>query len=629
MKKILFAWLLALIAPFSFGQIYPSPTYRVLTLQTPLAVSSGGIGTGTASGAALDNITGFSSTGFLTRTGAGAYSFQSLTNGITLVNLTQIAANTVLANATGVAANIAAFNMPSCSSATSALQWANGTGFVCGSFTASTALPVAQTYQLYGGTGSAGSAAVINVPAYWAKSYGVKCDGVTNDTSAIQTLINAIITTGGGTIVFPPGTCLIPGGLVENLTSYSGYEKPFVNLQGQRSVSTILEANGLAGAALQIKGNTTTDVAYLNINDLTIQGNNTASSTGLLTSDTAYLHLNNITIQGFTTAWSASDLEQSTVSNSNFVFNGNGLVLNGAVNQTGSNSLSFYDDAVASNSSSGIVVKDFAAVSFYNGSIQYNGTTGTGGTHGALFQDTAGGNVCGYNTISFFGTVFEGNGGDYDIDLSTSFCPGAALTLNGVSFIRTTSYATNNIRADGTEPQQIIISGDTFVYNSSYTPNAGRPNVNLSNNTASVVYDQGGNFYQSSIEGPLYPPTQTGSNPSGAWNTWTPTISCGSGTLTTAGASGRWKKLGQKTVVIQINLSISNVGTCTSGVNMTLPSGITVNSTGNIYPATLIDGTAASVAAGDVFYSSGTNIAQLYGTPLAHNYFLGATFETN
>ena len=493
------------------------------------------------------------------------------------------------------------------------------------------ALPSATTSQLYGGTGTAGSASVIKIPDYWAQSYGVKCDGSTNDTSALQTLINTVIAAGGGTIYLPSGTCLIPGGLVEDLTSYSGYEKPYVNLRGQRSVSTILMANGLAGAAVNIKGNTVNDVAYLNISDLTIQGNATSGSTGLLTSDTAYLHLNDITIQGFTTAWSASDLEQSTVSNSNFVFNANGLVLNGVVNQTGSNSLSFYDDAIASNTSSGLVVKDFAAVSFYNGSIQYNGTTGTGGTHGAFFQDTAGGNVCGYNTISFYGTVFEGNGGDYDIDLQTNFCPGAALTLNGVSFIRTTSYATNNIRTDGTQPQQITIAGTTFVYNSSYTPNAGRPNVNLANNTSSVVYDNGGNYFQSAAEGPLYPIAQSGfpAPSQGAWIAYTPTISCGSGTLTSATASGRYKRLGQKTVALQINLNVTTVGTCSSGVNMTLPSGVSVNSTGNIYAASVIDGTAAGVAAGDVFYSSGTNIAQIYGTPLAHNYFLGATFETN
>ncbi|SHH17157.1 hypothetical protein [Bradyrhizobium erythrophlei] len=41
----------------------------------PLNVASGGTGGGTASGTLLDNITGFSSTGYMQRTGPGAYSF--------------------------------------------------------------------------------------------------------------------------------------------------------------------------------------------------------------------------------------------------------------------------------------------------------------------------------------------------------------------------------------------------------------------------------------------------------------------------------------------------------------------------------------------------------------------------
>ena len=175
MKKILF--LLAFVSSLAFGQSYPSPTYNVLTIQTPLALTSGGVGANSAAGAranlglgtiatqnanaiaitggsisgisppipvasggtnsaaasgtALDNITGFASNGFLTRTGAGAYAFQSLTNGITLGNIAQIAANTVLANVTNSTANITAFAMPGCSAATNALTWTTSTGFTC------------------------------------------------------------------------------------------------------------------------------------------------------------------------------------------------------------------------------------------------------------------------------------------------------------------------------------------------------------------------------------------------------------------------------------------------------------------------------------------------------------------
>lgn len=48
-----------------------------VSLQTPVAVANGGTGASLASGTALDNISGFTSTGLLERTGAGAYAFIS------------------------------------------------------------------------------------------------------------------------------------------------------------------------------------------------------------------------------------------------------------------------------------------------------------------------------------------------------------------------------------------------------------------------------------------------------------------------------------------------------------------------------------------------------------------------
>lgn len=109
-----------------------------------LAVNHGGTGVSSASGTALDNITGFASTGFITRTGAGTYGFQSTTNGITLGNLAQAAANTVLANANGSMANVAAFSMPSCSASGNNLQWTSGTGFTCATGYALTGNPLSQ-----------------------------------------------------------------------------------------------------------------------------------------------------------------------------------------------------------------------------------------------------------------------------------------------------------------------------------------------------------------------------------------------------------------------------------------------------------------------------------------------------
>lgn len=78
----------------------------VVTSEANATVAQGGTGGASASGTLLDNITAFSATGFLTRTGAGTYAFQSLTNGITNSNLAQAAAYTLKANNSGSTGNV-------------------------------------------------------------------------------------------------------------------------------------------------------------------------------------------------------------------------------------------------------------------------------------------------------------------------------------------------------------------------------------------------------------------------------------------------------------------------------------------------------------------------------------------
>lgn len=64
--------------------------------------------------------------------------------GVTVGGIAAIAANTVLANATGSSAAPTAFAMPSCSGANNALRWTSGTGFACASSIALTSGTLAQ-----------------------------------------------------------------------------------------------------------------------------------------------------------------------------------------------------------------------------------------------------------------------------------------------------------------------------------------------------------------------------------------------------------------------------------------------------------------------------------------------------
>ncbi len=58
-----------------------------------------------------------------------------------------------------------------------------------------------------------------------------------------------------------------------------------------------------------------------------------------------------------------------------------------------------------------------------------------------------------------------------------------------------------------------------------------------------------------------------------AWTTYTPTLSCVTGTLTSASATGRYKSFG-KTYFVEINASITTNGTCATALNATLPNSI-------------------------------------------------------
>ena len=74
-----------------------------------------------------------------------------------------------------------------------------------------------------------------------------------------------------------------------------------------------------------------------------------------------------------------------------------------------------------------------------------------------------------------------------------------------------------------------------------------------------------------------------------AWTTYTPTPSCGTGTFTSASATGRYKQIG-KTVFVQAALTVTTNGTCAGNMRMSLP----LTSNGNAYALSMFDNISAS-----------------------------------
>jgi hypothetical protein len=74
---------------------------------------------------------------------------------------------------------------------------------------------------------------------YNVKSYGAVGDGITDDTAAIQALMNTVVANGGGTIFFPAGVYLIAGPLQETSDRNAQLLLPFVP-DGQEIVNLTL-----------------------------------------------------------------------------------------------------------------------------------------------------------------------------------------------------------------------------------------------------------------------------------------------------------------------------------------------------------------------------------------------------
>jgi hypothetical protein len=129
---------------------------------TLVAAAFGGTGCASPSGTCLDNITGFSSTGIVTRTGAGTYTFDSIaagtgiavTNGSGVagnptVGLATIAGDNLLGNATGSTAAPAAVPLLSCSGASNALLYNISThAFACNTISGSGTVNIGSTGQI-------------------------------------------------------------------------------------------------------------------------------------------------------------------------------------------------------------------------------------------------------------------------------------------------------------------------------------------------------------------------------------------------------------------------------------------------------------------------------------------------
>lgn len=149
------------------------------------------------------------------------------------------------------------------------------------------------------------------------KDFGAKCDGTTDDTTAVQAAIDALMgATGagpGGTLYFPPGTCRVDGQLVIRNDGQSVNPKqPFLRLTGQGAGAhgrwtTIKET---AASRLDLRANSsiakidTRGFGILEIDHLLLMDGGSSSAAFIQTTNTT-LRIHNAGFQGTAAGTSA------------------------------------------------------------------------------------------------------------------------------------------------------------------------------------------------------------------------------------------------------------------------------------------------------------------------------------
>lgn len=111
----------------------------------------------------------------------------------------------------------------------------------------------------------------------------------------------------------------------------------------------------------------------------------------------------------------------------------------------------------------------------------------------------------------------------------------------------------------------------------------------------------------------------------GAWSTSSPTLSCGTGTVTTATVSVRYKQFLGKVVAILADINISSLGTCSATISFTAP--VAPNSAIGTYPLAGFDGNTG-LALTNAYANGGNGLITLTPTSVAaHTYIANGTYE--
>lgn len=367
--------------------------------------------------------------------------------------------------------------------------------------------------------------------------FGAKCDGVTDDTAAIQLAINSLPAS-GGTVLFPVANCRVSSTLtIGNGTTSAPSSRAGVLLVGRGNPNgpNNLFFGGSAwpvtnGPKLQWLGGNTQPMITISgplqgwgVKNLFLDCNSTATM-GLNPVSAMYGSSENITAINCTNA--------GIFSTSN--------PLGGYTNLNKADSLR--------NTYTNIYVM-VPAVTNAKGVVMQGVADGTSNTDYNTFTNT----IIGFASNSGQSGIYLGVA-DSNVFINTSIA-GMQSSHSGILL----DYSINNVFPLSNNFYSLEVQGGT-PYNVNGSPGAGSKN----NYVFGAVEANGGTF----------PNIKTGfasavtSFNAGQWNSYTPAPTCGSATFTIN--SARDTVFG-KTTFMNLDVTITAIGSCTNVLTFTLP----------------------------------------------------------
>lgn len=372
-----------------------------------------------------------------------------------------------------------------------------------------------------------------------AKDFGVKCDGSTNDVSAINAAITAANSAGGGTVMLPKGTCIIGGSSVTMASN--------VYLRGAGVGVTILKlASSFAGNAIIASSK-----SFIGVSDFTVDvnGNITGSNGAVNFTSSSDWYMRRLEVKNMTTfglvynGATRFQISESKINRSATATTQNQAILgsNSSGNNTGGRIL----NNIMTNS--GVDLSDIGTV-FANNTV-----SGFGFGAGLTTEQSAGcyGLYIAFNNITGGGTTIDANG--YMPGGLEQWCPDTTIVGNyisnnggaGMDMGGTRNRVIGNVVKDNSQSTAGSYHGIVCRYGTStYNCNGSILSDNQSYNTNGASGNQGYGYSEESasisgvklVPGNNFSTNKTGdtnilsTSTEGVWIPFTPTFAATGGT---------------------------------------------------------------------------------------------------